>query len=105
VDGVLEAAVVARPDEKLDEVPVAFVLVAGGPDPQVAARVERACRRQLADFKVPHQVCLVRALPRSTISKVNKSELRAFLASGDPLEHGERRWITEAAVDPSGDAG
>ena len=52
---------------------------------------ERACRQQLADFKVPHQVCLVRALPRSTISKVNKSELRAFLASGDPLEHGERR--------------
>jgi hypothetical protein len=31
--------------------------------------------------------------------------LRAFLATGDPLEHGERRWITEAAVDPSGDAG
>jgi crotonobetaine/carnitine-CoA ligase len=105
VDGVLEAAVVARPDEKLDEVPVAFVLVADGPDPQVAARVERACRQQLADFKVPHQVCLVRALPRSTISKVNKSELRAFLASGDSLEHRERRWITEAAVDPSGDAG
>jgi carnitine-CoA ligase len=105
VDGVLEAAVVARPDEKLDEVPVAFVLVARGPDPQVAARVERACRQQLADFKVPHQICLVRALPRSTISKVNKSALRAFLASGDPLEHGERRWITEASVDPSGDAG
>jgi len=104
VDGVLEAAVVARPDAKLDEVPVAFVLVAGGPDPQLAARVERACRQQLADFKVPHRVCLVRALPRSTISKVNKSELRAFLASGDPLEHGERRWLTQAAVDPSGDA-
>jgi crotonobetaine/carnitine-CoA ligase len=105
VDGVLEAAVVATPDDKLDEVPVAFVLVARGSDTQIAARVERACRQKLADFKVPHEICLVRALPRSTISKVNKSELRAFLASGDPLEHGERRWITDAAVDPSGDAG
>ena len=106
VDGVLEAAVVARPDEKLDEVPVAFVLVARGPDPQVGRpRGAGACRRQLADFKVPHQVCLgplrcrARPSPRSTRANCARSSPPAIR-----LEHGERRWITEASVDPSGDA-
>jgi hypothetical protein len=59
---------------------------------------------QLADFKLPHQVTVVAALPRSTISKVNKAALRTFLSSSDPLEQAERNWLAEAAADPSGDA-
>lgn len=105
VPGVAEAAVVARPDAKLDEVPVAFVVAAGpAAGDALAGRVIAACAAKLADFKVPHQVTVVAALPRSTISKVNKAALRTFLTSGDPLEQAERNWLAEAAADPSGDA-
>jgi carnitine-CoA ligase len=103
VPGVVEAAVVAAPDAKLDEVPVAFV-VAAAPDAGLPGRVAAACSARLADFKVPRAVSVVRALPRSTISKVNKSVLRQHLASGTPLDQAEQGWLTEAAADPSGDA-
>lgn len=105
VPGVAEAAVVARPDVKLDEVPVAFVVAAGpAAGDALAGRVIAACAAKLADFKVPHQVTIVAALPRSTISKVNKTALRTVLTSGGPLEQAERNWLAEAAADPSGDA-
>jgi carnitine-CoA ligase len=106
VPGVAEAAVVARPDVKLDEVPVAFVVAADGSGHggALAGQVIAACAAKLADFKVPQQVTVVAALPRSTISKVNKAALRAFLDSGDPVERAERNWLAEAAADPSGDA-
>lgn len=103
VPGVVEAAVVAVPDDKLDEVPVAFV-VAGTADADLPGRVVAACAAKLADFKVPRGISVVRALPRSTISKVNKSMLRQHLASGTPLEQAERACLAEAAADPSGDA-
>jgi crotonobetaine/carnitine-CoA ligase len=106
VPGVAEAAVVARPDVKLDEVPVAFVVAVDGSGNRDAlpGQVIAACAAKLADFKVPQQVTVVAALPRSTISKVNKAALRAFLDSGDPVERAERNWLAEAAADPSGDA-
>ncbi|HUB39966.1 MAG TPA: AMP-binding protein [Streptosporangiaceae bacterium] len=111
VPGVVEAAVVARRDAKLDEVPVAFVLAAApysdpasAPDAGLASRIAAACAAKLADFKVPRQISVVRALPRSTISKVNKSALREHLATGSLLAQAERTWLAAAAVDPSGDA-
>jgi len=108
VPGVAEAAVVARPDDKLDEVPVAFVVAArpgeGSITADLAARIAAACAEKLADFKLPRQVCLVRALPRSTISKVNKSALREFLADSGQLAQAEEDWLVQAAADPSGDA-
>jgi len=108
VPGVAEAAVVARPDDKLDEVPVAFVVAArpgeGHNTADLTASIVAACVAKLADFKRPRQVCLVRALPRSTISKVNKSALREFLTDGGQLAQAEEDWLVQAAADPSGDA-
>ena len=52
--GVPEAAVVARADRMLNEVPVAFVLASGGQDPlRLESEIEGACKRSLADFKQP----------------------------------------------------
>ena len=83
VGGVREAAVVGQPHAMLDEVPVAFVLADGEPpraNPDLLERVLTACRRHLADFKVPHQILIVDSLPRSTLEKVAKAELRRRLA-------------------------
>ena len=80
---VAEVAVVAKKHKMLDEVPVAFILPQGGmagAPPDLAERVLAACRDKLADFKVPQEVRLVDALPRSTLEKIAKAELRKRLA-------------------------
>jgi acyl-CoA synthetase (AMP-forming)/AMP-acid ligase II len=72
---VLEAAVVARPDDRWGEVPVAFVVLRDG----VSATAEELvahCEGQLARFKVPKAVTFLDALPRNPSGKVLKRELR-----------------------------
>jgi len=85
VPGVGEVAVVAKKDRMLDEVPFAFVLPSDGSDGDhmrataLADACMRACEENLADFKVPREVRVVSALPRSTLEKIAKAELRALL--------------------------
>ncbi|MEX2626384.1 MAG: AMP-binding protein [Ilumatobacteraceae bacterium] len=82
---VSESAVVGQSHAMLDEVPVAFVIPA---DPaadrdELAARIVAVCADQLADFKVPRTVHVVDDLPRSTLEKIAKNELRARLPTID----------------------
>ena len=101
VPGVVEAAVVATKDQRLDEVPVAFVVAAGQPADLVERALE-SCRGLLADFKVPREVHVVRELPRSTLRKVNKVELRRAAVDGD-IATAQDQWVADASRDPSGD--
>jgi crotonobetaine/carnitine-CoA ligase len=83
VAGVREAAVVAKKHPMLDEVPVVFVIPQqgiGNAPPSLQDDILAACKRALADFKVPREVRLVDELPRSTLEKVAKAELRKLLA-------------------------
>jgi acyl-CoA synthetase (AMP-forming)/AMP-acid ligase II len=80
-EAVLEAAVVARPDERWGEVPVAFVALRPGAAPTADELVEH-CRGRLARYKVPKGVTFVEALPRNPSGKVLKRELRAHLDDG-----------------------
>jgi fatty-acyl-CoA synthase len=75
-DAVLEVAVVARPDDRWGEVPVAFVVLRDGASATEDDLLE-SCRAQLAKFKVPKDVTLMDALPRNPSGKVLKRELRA----------------------------
>jgi carnitine-CoA ligase len=80
--GVREAAVVAKKHPMLDEVPVAFIIPQGGVErapPDLQENVMAACRKSLADFKVPREIHLVDEMPRSTLEKVAKAELRKLL--------------------------
>ena len=72
---VSEAAVVARPDERWNEVPVAFCVLREGAG---ADGLEAHCRAALASFKVPRAFHVVDALPRNPSGKVLKRELRAW---------------------------
>ena len=83
VPGVYENAVVAQKHRMLDEVPVAFVIAAPGlaadARAELAERIIMECRSKLADFKVPRQVFVVEDMPRSTLEKIHKAELRKRL--------------------------
>jgi carnitine-CoA ligase len=81
-----ECAVVGKPHPMLDEVPVAFVIPAPGAtgdiaEQNIAERIIAACAADLADFKVPREVFVVDELPRSTLEKIAKNELRKRLTS------------------------
>lgn len=80
VPGVREAVVVGKPDRMLGEVPVAFVVTHDGADVTTGALVGR-CTELLADFKRPREVRIVDDLPRSTLDKVAKSQLRDLLSA------------------------
>lgn len=81
VAGVRECAVVGRRHPMLDEVPVAFVIPVDAADAGLPDRVLDACAATLAGFKRPHEVRLVAELPRATLEKIAKAELRALLAA------------------------
>jgi fatty-acyl-CoA synthase len=71
---VLEAAVVAAPDEKWGEVPVAFVTLREGAQ-ATAAELTDHVRASLARFKAPKRI-LFGPLPKTATGKVQKNELR-----------------------------
>jgi acyl-CoA synthetase (AMP-forming)/AMP-acid ligase II len=72
---VLECAVVARPDERLGEVGVAFVVPRAGHTVDTAELIA-FCRDKLANYKVPREVRVVAELPRNAAGKVLKTTLR-----------------------------
>ena len=76
---VQECAVVGQKHYMLDEVPVAFVLPVAGAPEGLADKLLEVCRAKLADFKVPRRIELVETLPRSTLEKIAKQELRSRL--------------------------
>jgi fatty-acyl-CoA synthase len=71
---VLEAAVVARPDEKWGETPCAFVTLREGMTASEAEIIE-FCRANLARFKAPKTV-VFGSLPKTSTGKVQKFILR-----------------------------
>jgi crotonobetaine/carnitine-CoA ligase len=77
VSGVSEVAVVGVRHGMLDEVPVAFVVPQPGKEEALVAAIDSACAVSLAPFKRPHLIRLVEDLPRSTLEKVAKAQLRA----------------------------
>jgi malonyl-CoA/methylmalonyl-CoA synthetase len=69
--GVREAVVCGVPDERRGEVTVAYVVADDSP-PFDPARLEAACRRSLASFKVPRAFVRVDSMPRTALGKVQK---------------------------------
>ncbi|MBL8699975.1 MAG: acyl-CoA synthetase [Alphaproteobacteria bacterium] len=71
---VVEAAVVARPDEKWGETPCAFVMLRAGAKAG-AEDIIAHCRRNLAHFKCPRTV-VFGPLPKTSTGKIQKFVLR-----------------------------
>ncbi len=81
---ITEAAVVRAPDPKWGEVPVAFV--ARRDATITETDLLGLCRRDLAGYKCPRQFQFIdfSDFPRSTSGKVQRHELEARLARGNP---------------------
>ena len=77
--GVQDAVVVAWPDDRLGEVPVA-VVVGDATDEELAA----LCRTELAPYKVPVAFRRVETLPRSEVGKLLRRQLVDDLRAKTP---------------------
>lgn len=71
---VLEAAVVAKPDEKWGETPCAFITLRPG-TAATAQEIIQFCRENLAHYKCPRTI-VFRELPKTSTGKVQKYRLR-----------------------------
>ena len=72
---VLEAAVVARPDDKWGETPCAFVTLKDTAVEVTDQDIINFCREQMAHFKIPKTVVFLE-LPKTSTGKVQKFRLR-----------------------------
>ena len=77
---VLEAAVVAAPDEELAEVPIGFVTLRTGHEVR-EDELQAFCRTMLPEHKIPRRFEF-RELPRTATGKIKKSELRKLATPG-----------------------
>jgi len=75
--GILECACVGVPDDRTGEAVRLYVVRAPGAaltDEQVVAH----CKVELASYKVPRQVRFLEALPKSTVGKILRKDLRTL---------------------------
>jgi long-chain acyl-CoA synthetase len=76
-EGVLEVAVVGRPDDVLGEVVVAYVALR----PEASVTVEELhalCAERLAKYKRPVLIEVLDQLPKNPVGKIDKPALRAL---------------------------
>ena len=77
MDGVVEVAVIAVPDERWGETPGAIITVAEGYEGLDEQRVVQHCEKVLSDYKVPRYVVLrSEPLPRLPSGKLDKPAIR-----------------------------
>ncbi|HSV60843.1 MAG TPA: AMP-binding protein, partial [Variovorax sp.] len=75
--GVMECACIGVPDEKTGEAVALFVVKAAGADLDEET-LQAHCRAALAGYKVPRHIRFVEALPKSTVGKILRRELRSL---------------------------
>lgn len=74
--GVLEAAVIGRPDPIRDEVPVAIVVARDPQNPPSVDDLHQWCAQRLGKAKRPRDIEFVDELPRTSVGKIRKFLLR-----------------------------
>jgi long-chain acyl-CoA synthetase len=87
---VLEAAVVGVPHPVLGEEIVAAIVLREGSSAS-AAELEALCGERLGDFKRPRHYVFLEALPRNTMGKLLRRELRTNLTAEVPLRSPQPR--------------
>ena len=78
----MDAAVVARPDDKWGETPCAFVSLKDRASTVTEQDIINFCRDNMAGFKVPKTI-LFRELPKTSTGKIQKFKLREMAKALD----------------------
>jgi fatty-acyl-CoA synthase len=81
---VVEAAVIAKPDERWQERPLCCVVLRDGVSADASALVEHL-RGRVARWWLPDEFAFIAEIPKTSVGKFDKKVLRARL-SGDELE-------------------
>jgi fatty-acyl-CoA synthase len=84
---VLEAAVIAAPDERWGEVPYAIVVLKPGAS-ATESELADFCRERLAHYKCPKRVDFIDVLPRTATGKIQKNVLRERFWKGKAKQVG-----------------
>jgi acyl-CoA synthetase (AMP-forming)/AMP-acid ligase II len=79
-DAIRQVAVIGVPDDRMGDVPMAYVVPTSGRSVDSAAIIGWA-RERLANYKVPRYVVAVAELPTNATGKIVKDELRARAAA------------------------
>jgi len=72
---ILEAATIGIPDEKRGETVKSFIVMQPGKS-LTPEQIDEYCRKELAAYKVPREIEFLDELPKSTVMKVLRRELR-----------------------------
>jgi len=82
---VADAAVIGVPDERRNEVPVAYVVPAPGAEPNedLAEELREFSLRNIAEYKHPREVAFVEELPRTASGKIQKYKLEERHGTGE----------------------
>lgn len=80
LEAVAESSVVGVPDDRWGEKVAAAVVLKPGLQ-LTAARIQDHCKEHLHDWKCPKAVVFVEAIPRNTMGKMLKEEVKALFAS------------------------
>jgi fatty-acyl-CoA synthase len=79
--GVVEAAVVAVPDPKWQERPLAFVVPASGQTVEIDAVRDHLQQAGFAKWQLPDRLEIIEEIPRTSVGKFDKKVLRSRLST------------------------
>ncbi len=79
---VLEAAVIAKPDERWAERPLCCVVLCPGAEPDPQALIEHL-RPRVAKWWLPDEFAFIEEVPKTSVGKFDKKVLRARLRDGE----------------------
>jgi fatty-acyl-CoA synthase len=88
--GIVEAAVIAVPDPRWEERPLAIISWTGAGEPDLRS-FRSALRERIARFMVPENWAIMDCLPKTSVGKIDKKQLRDYAARGQieiVQEHG-----------------
>jgi fatty-acyl-CoA synthase len=79
---VKEASVIAIPDEQWSERPLAAIVLKDANDPFAPGEIQAFLATQFAKYQIPDQYRFIIEVPKTSVGKFDKKELRRLYAEG-----------------------